>query len=1020
MPEFPPATVDPAAGASASRARVAIVSFLLLAFPCLPRPGPASPAAAGAGTPPAGQTADSVTLEAGARSPSVSVGGDVAFSLLGDLWVVSAEEAADASARHPARATRVTADAAWDRQPAWGPDGRRLYFSSDRGRGVDLWRVERGPAGAFGDPVHVTETPDRAERDPAVSAGGAVAFLAGTGRQSDLWLRTPEGEERKLTDAPGAERWPAFSPDGRRLAYASATADGRSLRVLDLDAEGGGSRVLLSGRYGRPAWSGDGEWVAYASLDAPGEIGLTDPEGSFRNRAARMRGAPAWTPGGEALVAATLPRPALRYNGDPDRLGPRARGEVFPEAGRLRRVELGAQPDAEPAPLPFAARLPRGEYNRRVFGRVADRLGTLHFGDDADPELRRAWEEHRAELREEAAGAESRDALERAVDELVRGRPSARPPASGRAAVSSAHPLATEAGLEILQKGGNVVDAAVAVSFVLGVVEPDASGIGGYGQMLLHLRGMEEPAAIEFLTRVPRAATLENGRLTGQDGDIPEHGPAVANVPGTVAGMEKAWRRHGSGEVSWAELVEPAIEIAREGFELGRVLPTTLRRREEELRMYRGSRELFFEDGELLAPGDTLRNPGLAWTLGRIAQGGAAAFYEGEVARRIVEDLRGKGNAVTRRDLARYWAAERHPMRGRYRGHTIFGSAPATTGGATLIGKLHLLERYGPAGAYPADAGTLHAMIEAWKLAPETDGRIADPGLWPVNRVPFESRDTARARWRCFRPERAITGVVDLRAREGGPGGGDPAVEECAPGLGVRTARTPGRARRPAAGRSAAASRPVAPHVPRVDGTREGTGTTGFAVADGEGNMVAVTQTLGTWGGSFYVTPGLGFLYNDKLGSYRTDPDAYNARVPFARNRTSISPTLVFEGTGEDRRPLLATGAGGNAWITSAVYQIVAGVVDRGLGPQEALEQPRFLVGEAPVGGGEERPLVQYEDAISPEVLQRLRTMGHRLQPISLRGELRMGYAAAVKVTAPGRVSAGGDPRRSGAGGAIP
>ena len=396
------------------------------------------------------------------------------------------------------------------------------------------------------------------------------------------------------------------------------------------------------------------------------------------------------------------------------------------------------------------------------------------------------------------------------------------------------------------------------------------------------------------------------------------------------------------------------------------------------------------------------------------------------MAERIVEDLRGRGNAMTRRDLARYWAAEREPVTGTYRGHTVYGSAPATTGGATLVGKLHLLDRYGSPGAYPEDAGTLHAMIEAWKLAPETDGRIADPGLWPVNRTPFVSRDTARARWGCFDPDRAIVEVVDL-SEPGAAAGAD----ECAPGLGVRTA---GREAPAGSVRGAAPSwiesdvawsddspdRPVAPHLPRIDGTREGTGTTGFAVADGEGNMVAVTQTLGTWGGSFYVTPGLGFLYNDKLGSYASDPGEYNARLPFARNRTSISPTLVFGGTGPDREPLLATGAGGNAWITSAVYQIVAGVVDRGLGPQQALEQPRFLVGRAPVGGDELRPLVQYEDALSPAVVRGLRAMGHRLQPISLRGELRMGYAAAVRVTGSGRAVAGADPRRSGSAGALP
>ncbi|MEF8941048.1 MAG: gamma-glutamyltransferase, partial [Salinivenus sp.] len=389
------------------------------------------------------------------------------------------------------------------------------------------------------------------------------------------------------------------------------------------------------------------------------------------------------------------------------------------------------------------------------------------------------------------------------------------------------------------------------------------------------------------------------------------------------------------------------------------------------------------------------------------------------VAERIVEDLRGKGNAMTERDLARYWAAERAPMTGTYRGHTIYGSAPATTGGATLVSKLQLLDRQeASTGAYATDADRLHAMIEAWKLTPETSGRIADPGLWPVRRAAFEHPDTARTRWQCFDPQRAITSVVDDEAASGAPA-------PCAPGLRVRRSPAPSsptgarRQGRSAWTATADRSSAVAPHVPRLDGSREGKGTTGFTVADGDGNMVAVTQTLGTWGGSFYMTPGLGFLYNDKLGSYRSSPDAYNARLPFARNSTSISPTLVFEGTGAAQTPLLATGAGGNAWITSAVYQIVEGVVHHGLGPQRALEQPRFLVGETPDGDGPDSFLVQYEDGLAPSVVEGLRDRGHRLQPISLRGELRMGFAAAVKILGNGAVAAGGDPRRAGRGGAI-
>ena len=170
---------------------------------------------------------------------------------------------------------------------------------------------------------------------------------------------------------------------------------------------------------------------------------------------------------------------------------------------------------------------------------------------------------------------------------------------------------------------------------------------------------------------------------------------------------------------------------------------------------------------------------------------------------------------------------------------------------------------------------------------------------------------------------------------------------------------------------------------------------------------MSVTQTLGTWGGNFYVTPGLGFLYNDKLRSYGRS--GYGVRLPYARHTTVISPTIVYRGTGESRRPWFGVGAAGNAWITAAVYQMVVGIVDHGLGAQQALELPRFLVGSR---------VIQIENGFSPAMLRELERIGHNFEPISLMGELRMGYGAAV-VIRDGRVEAGGDPRRSGTGAAV-
>jgi gamma-glutamyltranspeptidase len=195
------------------------------------------------------------------------------------------------------------------------------------------------------------------------------------------------------------------------------------------------------------------------------------------------------------------------------------------------------------------------------------------------------------------------------------------------------------------------------------------------------------------------------------------------------------------------------------------------------------------------------------------------------------------------------------------------------------------------------------------------------------------------------------------------------------------------------------------------------TGTTAFTVGDADGNVVAVTQTLGTWGGNFYVTPGLGFLYNDKLTSYGSDTAAFGSRTPYARNGSTLAPTIVFRGAGAKLRPVLAAGAAGNSWITSAVYSIVSGVLDQKLDVQHAIELPRFLLTRERAGDRSDF-VIELEDGFAPSVDRDLERLGHRLRFISLRGELRMGYAAAITFS-DRTVTAGADPRRAGAAGAV-
>lgn len=945
----------------------------------------------------------------GVRDPAFAPDGRLVVSVDGDLYLQAA---------HGGRWARLTSGPDWDREPSWSRDGTTIVFSSDRaGNGnFDLWRLAAPPSGAnvTATAVPVAARPERlttsAEPDaqPSLTVDGRIVFVRGRGEAARLWVRGPDGTEHRLTRGQTPEVDPAVSADGARVAYVSATETGRRLRVRSLvgDSAHAADSVVVSDRDAeRPAWSPNGDRLAFTTGGARPGVFVTATDGRYVNLVSARHAAPAWAPDDRTIVMAELGADPPGYNGDPARIADREVTEDLAATGRLWTVLVPPPPDEGLTEHAVAATRPRQQRNAEAFDRVWTRSNALYFAAPEAAARRERWVAIRDRFRPQALEATSDEALDDVIHAMLRERPPLREAATGRAAVSSAHPVATAAGLEILRKGGNVVDAAVAVSFALGVVEPDASGPGGYGQMLIQIAGAQHPALIEFMTRVPEEATLSNAALM-TNGRYPPDGPVLANVPGTVAGMYSAWKQFGSRKVPWADLVAPAIRAAREGYVVSEGLATTLMVEREHFAKYESSRALFFRNGAPLHAGDTLRNPDLAWTLEHIAKNGADGFYKGEVARRLVGDLRGKGNAMRLTDLARYYAADREPVSSTFRNYTIYSSAPPVSGGATLAAQLNLLEQWKSPKVYTEDAATAHAMIAAWQLVPSSRNRIADPGLWPVTVEPIISKDTARARWRCFDPAHALTPAMlsgDTLACA--------SDRKATTDSGTETGPDEG------AGLALASCGDPAEHAREV-AVCHSSGTTAFAVADAEGNVVAATQTLGTWGGNFYVSPGLGFLYNDKLTSYGTDPSQYGARLPYARHGSTLAPTIVFQGTGAARRPVLAVGAAGNAWITSAVYETLVGVLDFGLTPQQALELPRFLP-SGRGGAGRREFTVDVEGGFAPSVMRRLREMGYNLNVISLAGEPRMGYGAAVSLGR-GMVTAGADPRRSGVAGAVP
>jgi len=915
----------------------------------------------------------------GAREPAWSPDGRrLAFSYLDRIWI-STPDGKNGKALRP-----ETAEA--ERDPAWSADGRAIVFAADRGRGFDLVVV---PSGG-GEPRQLT-TMQGDERWPSWTADGRIVF---SHRESGRWrlfaVNGAGGEPKPLFNdtAPDDERQGRVSPDGKRIAYVSdrESDDGDSdLWVAELEV-GPRDRVTrtrllrVRGVEGFPTWSPDGSRIAFFAVrDGAGSVWIVGvdepPPASDSGPAPRRRpaetpvlvsrhgGAPAWSPDGKRIAIANLPPPDPTYNGNPERNTdeppPLFLGD---DAFRLWMVDAPLPVDAGAREVVAAA--PRNGQLVAAFDRVWETLRRLYYS--SGPSASR-WQEIKAQYRPQAQAAQDEAALETALDAMVAEQPLIKPlVTSDRAVVVSGHPLASRAGALALEKGGNIVDAAIAVAFALGVVEPDASGIGGDGMAVLYLKGMAEPIAIDYKDQVPIRATRDNPLLTSGARD----GASAAHTPGVVAGLDLLYRNYASKTIPWSDLIAPAIEYAENGYELDDVLPTSVAEGRRFLEKHQSAARIYLPGGKVPKPGDRFVNKDYASTLRAIAKDGADTFYRGAIARRIAEDMSKNGGLITVDDLAQYRAIERRPLVGRYRDHSIYSAPPPVSTGAALIETLQILDHYKPqAGAtYFTDADYLHYAIESWRARDQAP-RIADPALWDVNLGSHLDPAHAATLFKRIDSKKA------LRDRTSVPGEGPP--------------------------------------------ERIGRGTTAFAVADADGNMIAVTQTLSTWGGTFYVSDGLGFLYNNHL---RFGGGAAPGRfLPLARSSSTSVPTLVFKAT--DRRgkqgsdgplasPRLAVGAAGNAWIPASVYSIILNVIDGGLDAQRAIEAPRFLVGRDPADPAGSRP--QIEDRIPRSVLQDLRTRGHRFQKIGRKGEVRYGYAAAAVVDLERRqVQGGAEPRRS-------
>jgi gamma-glutamyltranspeptidase/glutathione hydrolase len=542
--------------------------------------------------------------------------------------------------------------------------------------------------------------------------------------------------------------------------------------------------------------------------------------------------------------------------------------------------------------------------------------------------------------------------------------------------VSSAHPAASEAGVEMLRRGGNAVDAAVATAFTVAVGEPQMSGIGGGGGMLIWLQDEGRAEYIDFYS----AQHVSSWRgLDGLDEDA-LHLRNVA-IPGEVAGLLEAHERF--GRLSRAEVLEPAIRLAEDGFPVNQILADMIAGAAAKLERHPASRALLWRNEEPLQPGDMLRNPELAAALRRIADEGRAGFYEGPTARQFVQAIAAGGHPSGLDDLAAYEPQWKRPLCGTYRGHVVLSAPPPQTG-TQLIHTLNLLETHdlGALGYPTQSAEAFDVLASAIRVA-NRDNRVNSDPNWAV--VPAAGVTSA-----AFAAERASL-VGAGRALEEIPAGSDPLrFDERSAAEACRALDPYG----PAATPTTEPARTPAMTMARSDGGE----TTHMSVVDGAGNAVALTQTNSSVFGSGASVSGF-FLNDSGIDFSGTEVDEAGGRHPWRIRNSTIAPTIVLR----DGRVHLVVGAPGGGRIQPAILQSIVYVIDYDLDPLDALRMPRMYP-----SAGQSR--VETENGFSPAVLGAARRMGYTPTADA------SGYARVYLITRQGdRWVGAADPRHNGA-----
>ena len=515
-----------------------------------------------------------------------------------------------------------------------------------------------------------------------------------------------------------------------------------------------------------------------------------------------------------------------------------------------------------------------------------------------------------------------------------------RPVHAQHAMVVSVHELASQAGVEILQAGGNAVDAAVATGFALAVVHSPAGNIGGGGFMLIRMAD-GKAHFLDYREKAPAAATRDM-YLDAQGNVIEgasEYGYKAIGVPGSVAGMVTAEKKF--GKLTLKQVIAPAIKLARDGFTLTWDEAHDLH--DSYLAKFPESRRVFQRNGDYFKSGEVFRQPDLARTLERIAEN-PDDFYHGALARELAAAMQKGGGLITVEDLAHYEVKEREPVHGSYRGYDVISAPPPSSGGTVLIESLNILEGYDLAKMQSRSAQSIHFTVEGFRRAFFDRAEfMGDPDFSKIPVAQLLDKRYAAAWRESIDPEHASASQELKR----------PAIFSEL--------------------EQYAQAHP--PEVPR----RESNHTTHYSVVDAEGNAVSMTITINDWFGSRVTADGLGFLLNDEMDDFSSKPGVPNADGliqgkaneigPGKRPLSSMTPTIVVH----NGKTVMVLGTPGSSKIITTVANVLMGVVDYGMNLQEAVNAPRFHNQWLP-------DVVNVEKWFSPDTVNTLGKMGYKVQ----------------------------------------